>query len=560
MRKTTLLLLVLLVLFLATTRLPADQAASSIYKKTVHATVWVITPKGFGTGWVVDRGRRLIITNTHVVAGQSQVQVVFPAFRDGGVIPERSYYKNAPRVRGRVLTTDPRRDLAAIAVDRLPEGTTELKLAAEDVGPGDRVHSVGNPGASEALWVYTSGTVRQVYRRHMKYGTGQEVEARVIETQSPINPGDSGGPVVNDNGDLVGVNASHLTGAQLVSYCIDLSEVRPFVARVRTFVASPEAKEAQPHQERARALMRKGMYAQAVAEYTEAIRANPQDALAYRERGLAYRRMQDYDKAIADYTEAIRLDPKDVVAYNNRAAAHYVKGEYDQAIADATEALRLEPKYPLAFKNRGIAYAAKGDSKKAVEDYSEAIRINPRDAVAYKARAAAYAKLGQDDLARADRDKAAELERAASGARDIKDEAKFFSPEAVQKANEEIRAIATKYKRQLVIETIPALPDDESAKVKAMTAAEREKFFHEWTLKRAEKDKINGVYLLVCRNPTHLQVVVTPQARTVFNTEARDRLARLLLGKFREKKFDEALAEAVRFVREHLAESEGKSK
>ena len=56
---------------------------------------------------------------------------------------------------------------------------------------------MGNPGASDAYWVYTSGAISQVYQKTIRYNT-QTVQARVLETQSPINPGDSGGPVVND--------------------------------------------------------------------------------------------------------------------------------------------------------------------------------------------------------------------------------------------------------------------------------------------------------------------------------------------------------------------------
>ncbi len=383
-------------------RARADRPAKAIYQKMLHATVWIVTPKGSGTGWVVDRGRKLIVTNHHVVAGQNTVAVIFPAYSGGEVIAERSYYKSARRFRGRVLTTDPRRDLAAVEVDSLPEGEIELKLAAEDVSPGDRVHSVGNPGASQALWVYTSGTVRQVYRKRMRYANGQEVEARVIETQSPINPGDSGGPVVNDDGDLVGVTASTRTDAALVSYCIDLREVRAFVTRARTFIASPEARQSLSARQRAHALAVKGDYAKAIEAYSEAIRANPQDALAYRERGLAHRRLHEYDQAIGDYSEAIRLEPKDAVAYNNRAAARYLKGDADGAIADATRALGLEPRYPLAYKNRGLAHAAKGNYEKAVEDYTEAIHIDPKDAVAYRSRASAYRHLRDYDKALAD--------------------------------------------------------------------------------------------------------------------------------------------------------------
>jgi tetratricopeptide (TPR) repeat protein len=405
-------LTLVLSLALAGRPLAGEQAVKEIYHHTLAATAWVRTSKGSGTGWLVDRARKLLITNYHVVGPDDRVSVIFPAYRDGNVIPERAYYlKQGRTIRGRVIATDPRRDLAAIELESLPEGVKALKLALESAEPSDRVHSVGNPGASAALWVYTSGTVRQVYRQRVKYAGGQEVDARMIETQSPINPGDSGGPVVNDQGELVGVTASHRTDAQLVSYCIDVSEVKAFLARARTLVApsGTSTKDARAFLDRGRSLAARGEFAKAIDEFSQAIRLDRRDALAYRERGLAYRHAKDYDKAIADYTEAIRLEPKDPVAYNNRAAAWQLLREYGKSIDDCDEAIRLDPKYVTAYMNRGYSYAARGDYDKAVADYTRAIQLNPKDALAYRYRAVAYRNLRDYDKAIADAGEAIRL-------------------------------------------------------------------------------------------------------------------------------------------------------
>src|SRR5207249_1567090 len=81
------------------------------------------------------------------------------------------------------------------------------------------------------------GAVRQVYRKQFstsgKDGKDSfKVDARVVETQSPVNSGDSGGPVVNDQGELVAVVQGHAPDAQarLVSYFIDVSEVKALMA------------------------------------------------------------------------------------------------------------------------------------------------------------------------------------------------------------------------------------------------------------------------------------------------------------------------------------------
>ena len=66
--------------------------------------------------------------------------------------------------------------------------------------------------------------------------------------------------------------------------------------------------------------------------------------MAYYNRGNAWYAKNEYDTAIADYDDAIRLNPKDALAYNNRGSAWNAKTEYDKAIVDFNEAIRLDPK------------------------------------------------------------------------------------------------------------------------------------------------------------------------------------------------------------------------
>ena len=98
----------------------------------------------------------------------------------------------------------------------------------------------------------------------------------------------------------------------------------------------------------------------------------------------------DNDRAIADATEAIRLDPENAGAYETRASAFWMKNDYDRAIADATEAIRLDPKSAWAYRTRAHAYSGKNDYDRAIADATEAIRLDPENAGAYGARAMAY--------------------------------------------------------------------------------------------------------------------------------------------------------------------------
>ena len=69
-------------------------------------------------------------------------------------------------------------------------------------------------------------------------------------------------------------------------------------------------------------------------------------------RGIAWFSKGDYDQAIADYSEAIRIDPNCAYAYAERGATSLFKGDYDKAIADCNEAIGLDPKHVEAYSSR----------------------------------------------------------------------------------------------------------------------------------------------------------------------------------------------------------------
>src|SRR5260370_28735908 len=89
---------------------------------------------------------------------------MFPRYQDDRLVAEFSAYTDSMIIAAKVLDTDLQRDLAMIQVQELPKGVKELRITAGAVDVGETVHSVGNPGASGTLWIYTSGTVRSVYR------------------------------------------------------------------------------------------------------------------------------------------------------------------------------------------------------------------------------------------------------------------------------------------------------------------------------------------------------------------------------------------------------------
>src|SRR5262249_48053859 len=229
--------LALMVLAAGITYARADEA-EDVYTRTLRGTGLILTSSGSGTGWIVDLERGLMVTNHHVVTSHDQVEVVFPEYgKAGRPVAERTYYvRNAPRWEAEVIDADGPRDLALIRLRQRPPRVAALKIAAQEPLPAQRVHSVGNPGASGALWIYSSGSIRQVYRKEWRYVDGPARVARVLEMQSPINPGDSGGPVVNDSGEVVGVVSGKRPEAALMSWCIAGAEVQGYLAEVEPLI------------------------------------------------------------------------------------------------------------------------------------------------------------------------------------------------------------------------------------------------------------------------------------------------------------------------------------
>jgi HEAT repeat protein/S1-C subfamily serine protease len=225
-------------------------SSNTVFQYVLKSSAWIITKQALGgsmgSGSLIDRENRLVLTNYHVVHGLTDFVVFFPVYnKEGRLIRERdNYLKQVTRedaIKGKVLSHDSRRDLALIQLDRVPPGIEALPFAPREVETGDNLHSVGNPGASDALWVYTPGKVRSVADKKWQAGGGGFIlncDAKVVEATSPTNPGDSGGPCVNDRGELVGITHGGMVGGvNAISIFIERSMAEDFINK--TFAAVP---------------------------------------------------------------------------------------------------------------------------------------------------------------------------------------------------------------------------------------------------------------------------------------------------------------------------------
>jgi 2-alkenal reductase len=149
---------------------------------------------GAGSGFVLDQDG-YIVTNYHVVDGATLVIIVF---------------FNGLEAEAEIVGTDDDSDLAVLRVDALPEGVHPLPLADSDqVQVGDWAIAIGNPfGLGSSM---TLGIVSAV-GRSIPSGVAQFSIPQAIQTDAAINPGNSGGPLLNLDGNVVGVNAQIRTG------------------------------------------------------------------------------------------------------------------------------------------------------------------------------------------------------------------------------------------------------------------------------------------------------------------------------------------------------------
>lgn len=374
-------------------RPPAESAAAAereqasgaeIYQKLLPSTALIVveeqnaagqTETSFGSGWIVDRKRRLVVTNHHVVGSARKAKVYFAASEEGQAVTERDrYLAEFSPITGVVFLDEPGRDLALLKLDRLPEESDAVPLAEHRPSPGEPVYSVGNPRASDALFVFSSGTVRQVYRRKFSYATGQQVDAEVVESQSPINPGDSGGPVVNGDGKLIGVAASQTQGAELFNLFISVSEVKALMRDADELWAP---KTAQQFYRRGMQYYDRADYDQALRDFNAAFRLDPNFADALAQRGYCYYQRQDMDSAEADFREAARLDSNCFPAHLGLSAIALQQEQWAQAAEEATASIRINSDDPRGYLFRGLSHYGEGDFSSALPDLERSQKLAP---------------------------------------------------------------------------------------------------------------------------------------------------------------------------------------
>jgi S1-C subfamily serine protease len=176
------------------------------------------TERALGSGFVIDRAGH-IVTNYHVVRGATTIQVSF---------------SNNERYRAKLVGSDPSTDIAVLKADVPASALKALPLGNSDaVRVGDQVIAIGNPfGLDRSV---TAGIVSAVQRR-IEAPNNLSI-AHVIQTDAALNHGNSGGPLLNAQGEVIGVNAQIETGGVSegnvgIGFAIPINTVKDVVAQL----------------------------------------------------------------------------------------------------------------------------------------------------------------------------------------------------------------------------------------------------------------------------------------------------------------------------------------
>ena len=200
--------------------------STNIYKNFSDSVVLVFNDKlkAHGSGSIINKKLGAVITNWHVIQGTNSVGIVI---KYQGQKPAKSDVYPAA-----VVGYDATRDLALLKISGvLPERINQISLGNKLPEVGSDVHAIGHP--RNFAWTYSKGYVSQVRDKFKWSYKNTKHEASIIQTQTPISTGNSGGPLIDNDGYLIGVNSFKSKGENL-NFAVTSLEVVDFIKGLKT--------------------------------------------------------------------------------------------------------------------------------------------------------------------------------------------------------------------------------------------------------------------------------------------------------------------------------------
>lgn len=379
-RKVPLLLALVLFPLLTARATAAEESLPELVRRVKPSVVSVITydQKGevkiTGSGFFVRPGQ--ILTNLHVVEGASRAEV--RTFEGKG----RTY-----AVEG-LLAVDAEGDLALLDVSSAQERSRAVETSATLPEEGEKIFVIGNPLRLEGS--VSDGIVSAV-REVPNLG-------KIIQITAPISHGNSGSPVFNMKGQVVGVVTIRVMNGQNINLALGAGRAAELAAGERLLSFEEVAKTKGTS--RAESLadwsylnglnsLWLGNYDSALGHFENAVNKNPERADAWIQVGFCKVKQGKNQDAIRAFQQALRLRPNSYEAHNKLGDAYYYAGNYRKAAESYKQAVALRPDIAEGYYNLGMAQFELGDRAAAA---AQALRLKALDAELHKKLAGELAR------------------------------------------------------------------------------------------------------------------------------------------------------------------------
>jgi S1-C subfamily serine protease len=311
-----------------------------------------------GSGFFLRPGQ--VVTNLHVIRGAYRAEIKTLDGK-GRVYP----------IAGTVAI-DEEGDLALLSVDMPAERARSSELATALPDEGERIFVIGNPLKLEGS--VSDGIVSAV-REVPNVG-------RIIQITAPISHGNSGSPVFNLHGQVVGVVTVKVTNGQNINLAIASARVGQLHAerlrRLSEVFSRNKGDLAESLYRTGLESLWLGNYDNAIGYFENAVNKNPKRADAWVQVGYCKVKQGKNEAAIRAYQQALQLKPGSAEVHNKLGDAYYYAGRLREAIEEYTEAARLRPDSAESYYNLAITYFESGNRRMAATEAHVLQRLDPK--------------------------------------------------------------------------------------------------------------------------------------------------------------------------------------
>jgi len=354
---------------------PMDSLPSLIKRiKPSTVIIFAYDDKGeflqLGSGFFISQNGD-VITNYHVLQGASSAEIK--------TADEKTYPITY------IVAGDEQNDVIRLSVNIPSQYVYPLSLSKTIPEVGERIIVYGSPLGLENT---VSDGIVSAIRDIPDYG-------RIIQITAPISPGSSGSPVLNMQGEVIGIATFQFIEGQNLNFAIPSEKIISLILIEENKISITkkvfkQESQAEKDSDFYAEAYQKALYFFSKREYEKALPyleiAINTDNLSLKENvcshlGFCNGVLGNYMKAIEAYKRAIHINPNNANVYYNLSVTYKNLGLYKEAIEARKQVIRIDPNDPFDYYNLGEYYDHLGLYKDAIEAYKQAIHIEPNLAV-----------------------------------------------------------------------------------------------------------------------------------------------------------------------------------